>query len=118
MKKADKQRLDAALDKALAPPRRHPQANLDALLDEYTPPEKEQNKIDLPIVRTIVSQTPVVRQTPEPLPETTVVKQKTVVPQVIVDPSKYTPTPNDISDKVLPTLTVYAQVVLMRLCVF
>ncbi len=116
MKKADRQRLDAALDKALAPPRRRPQANLDALLDEYAPPEKEQAK---PILHaapaTIVPQTTVVSQTPEPLSETTVVPQTTVARQTTVDPSKYTPTPNDISDKVLPTLSVYAQVVLMRL---
>ncbi len=116
MKKADKQRLDAALDKALAPPRRaRPQANLDALLDEYTPPEKEHSTRDLPAPRTIVPQTTVVSQTPEPLSETTVVSQTTVVPQTMVDGSKYTPIPNDISDKVLPTLSVYAQVVLMRL---
>lgn len=110
MKKADKLRLDAALDKALAPPRR-PQANLDALLDEYAPSERTVTA-SLP---TILPQTTVAHLTSEPLPETTVVSQQTVVSQTIVDPAKYTQTPNDISDKVLPTLSVYAQVVLMRL---
>ncbi len=35
MKKADKLRLDASLDRALAPPRRPPQKALDDLLGEY-----------------------------------------------------------------------------------
>lgn len=35
MKKADKLRLDASLDRALAPPRRQPQKALDDLLGEY-----------------------------------------------------------------------------------
>src|SRR5205085_3217470 len=38
MKKTDRKRLDAALDKALAPPRKMPKQALDNLLDEYDDP--------------------------------------------------------------------------------
>jgi hypothetical protein len=38
MKKTDRKRLDDALDKALAPPRKMPRQALDSLLDEYDEP--------------------------------------------------------------------------------
>ena len=38
MKKTDRKRLDDALDKALAPPRKMPRQALDSLLDEYDDP--------------------------------------------------------------------------------
>jgi hypothetical protein len=42
MKKQDRLKLDAALDKALAPPKIRPKQNLDALLDEYDSKESTQ----------------------------------------------------------------------------
>ncbi|HEV7859257.1 MAG TPA: hypothetical protein VGO91_11615 [Pyrinomonadaceae bacterium] len=42
MKKQDRLKLDAALDKALAPPKIRPKQNLDALLDDYDSKESTQ----------------------------------------------------------------------------
>jgi len=42
MKKQDRLKLDAALDKALAPPKVRPKQNLDALLDDYDSKESTQ----------------------------------------------------------------------------
>jgi hypothetical protein len=42
MKKQDRLKLDAALDKALAPPKTRPKQNLDALLEDYDSKESTQ----------------------------------------------------------------------------
>jgi hypothetical protein len=55
MKKTDRKRLDDALDKALAPPRKMPRQALDSLLDEYDEPatkvETSENSTAVPQYR-------------------------------------------------------------------
>lgn len=55
MKKTDRKRLDEALDKALAPPRKMPRQALDSLLDEYDEPatkvEASENSTAVPEYR-------------------------------------------------------------------
>jgi DNA-binding Lrp family transcriptional regulator len=115
MKKADKQRLDAALDKALAPPRRRPQASLDALLDEYTP---EEPRVDVlqsaPPPR--VAPTPDVAptQNEQPLLQNVAATQD-VAPTPRVEAGKFISIPNDVFDTILPMLKPVEQLVLLRL---
>src|SRR3712207_6184152 len=51
MKKTDRKRLDDALDKALAPPRKMPKQALDNLLDEYDDPagQTKENPTTAPV---------------------------------------------------------------------
>jgi hypothetical protein len=51
MKKTDRKRLDVALDKALAPPRKMPKQALDNLLDEYDDPtvQAKEKPITTPV---------------------------------------------------------------------
>ena len=76
MKKADKKRLNDALDKALAPPRRKPQANLDALLDEYDDGSRPTEPQSSP-----VRETSLVKTTPQALSETRLTSVTSLVSQ-------------------------------------
>ncbi len=115
MKKADKQRLDAALDKALAPPRRRPQASLDALLDEYTPEEPKAEALQPappPRVAPPVDVAP--PQNEQPLLQN-VAATPDVAPPPHVEAGKFISIPNDVLDSILPTLKPVEQLVLLRL---
>jgi DNA-binding Lrp family transcriptional regulator len=115
MKKADKQRLDAALDKALAPPRRRPQASLDALLDEYTPEEVKADALQsAPPSRVAPPSDAAPPQNEQPLLQN-VAATPDVAPPPHVEASKFISIPNDIFDSILPTLKPVEQLVLLRL---
>jgi hypothetical protein len=68
MKKTDRKRLDEALDKALAPPRKMPRQALDSLLDEYDEPaakvEATEDSAAVPEYRstTVTEKEPAVEQ--------------------------------------------------------
>ncbi len=109
MKKADKQRFNDALDKALAPPRRRPQASLDALLDEYTPEEAAaEAKQSAPTPRVAPP------QKGQPLLQNVGATPR-VAPTPSVEAGKYFSIPNDVFDAILPTLKPVEQLVLLRL---
>jgi hypothetical protein len=66
--------------------------------------------------QTIVPQTTVVSGESQPWSGTTVASQTTVVPRtIVISPDRYTAVPNDVLDKLLPTLDVYEQILLLRL---
>ncbi len=117
MKKADLKRFAAALDKALDPPRRQDKKALDSLLADY---EEAQSATAAPtsdVATTLsVAPTPPVAPTPSPellLQETAPTPDVEAPPNV--DPARFTRVPNDIFDKVLPTLKQIEQLVLLRL---
>jgi len=65
MKKTDRKRLDDALDKALAPPRKMPRQALDSLLDEYDDPGSKSGENPTTPVPEYRSTAPLESQIPE-----------------------------------------------------
>jgi hypothetical protein len=66
--------------------------------------------------RTIVPRTTVVSGESQLWSSNSVASGTTVVPQtIVISPDRYTAVPNDVLDKLLPTLDVYEQILLLRL---
>jgi hypothetical protein len=113
MKKTDRKRLDDALDKALAPPRKMPRQALDNLLDEYDDPtSKVEGKERTAIV-------PEYRSTAVPIQEPSEGEQLTqIAPPIITTVPEYRGTgvpeqgnnltaENKVGSQVIPTSNFY-----------
>ncbi len=110
MKKKQEQRIDAALNKALAPPRPRPSSALNEILSQYTPPEQLKPTVENP---TIVKTSTVEDSSPQLWKTATVEESSRVEKSTIV--KGWTRVPNHLLDVILKTLHPTDQIVLLRL---
>jgi hypothetical protein len=137
MKKKQRLAIDDALNSALKPPpARRPSDNLNSLLSQYAPPVDDAKKAVPVSEATSAESRPIERPTPtlyttpaqqttpahsaaaahnepEPLHHAADAPHATPVPQTTV--AGFTRIPNELLDRILPTLDTYDQTLLVRL---
>lgn len=119
MNKKQKQLLNETLDKALAPPKKR--GHLDSLLDEYD--DGSRLTSSQPIAHEIISPpakiSPAEKSSGQPMKSSGAAKispaEIIAAPEIISSPEQHLRIPNEILDRIFPTLMPSDQVVLLRL---
>jgi hypothetical protein len=117
MKKQQSKRIDDALDKALTPPKRRPSPMLDGILSQYTSvPQEPLRLADSPPVEAPAQHTAPAQSADHPRHDAGEEQHTAPAqPAGVARIAGYTKVANDLLDRLLPTLDVYDQSVIIRL---
>ena len=118
MKKKQRLAIDDALNSALKPPARKPSDNLNSLLSQYAPAIDVTNETPAPRATPAPNATPAQRTAPaqhETEPLHGAADEQHAAPAQQTTVAGFTRVPNDLLDRILPTLDTYDQALLLRL---